>query len=310
MVVQKDMSGRAWAELLLLSAIWGGVFLAVRTALDEIGPFTAVAHRIVWAAPILVTVALAMGHRLPTGLRLWGAFLVMGALNNVIPFSLQAWGQTQIETGLVAIFNALTAVFGVLIAALFMADERLTARKAMGVGLGFAGVVIAMGWRAFLELDLRSLAQLAVIASTLSYALAGVWARRHLGHLAPQMAAAGMLCASSLLILPIAWGVEGPISLSLEPDTWAAIAYYAVAATAGAYLLYYRVLAMAGAGNLMLCTLLMTPIAILLGVIVLGEALPLRALAGFGVLALGLLVIDGRLFRRSNKALATGAAPR
>ncbi len=296
-MIQKTISPRAWAELLLLSLIWGASFLSIKVALSEIGPLTAVAHRTGWAMLILWAVIAIRRFAVPTDLRVWGAFVIMGLLNNVIPFSLMAWGQLHIETGLTSILNASTAVFGVIAAAVFFADERLTARKAIGVSLGFIGVSTAIGLAAFKDFDIRSLGQLAVIGGTISYALAGVWARKMLGHLKPQVAAAGMLTGASLMTIPAAWLVEGPITLTLHPQTWVAIAYYAVVATAVAYMLYYRVLAMAGSGNLMLCTLMVAPVAIVLGAIILGEALPLRAYVGFTILALGLLVLDGRLFK-------------
>lgn len=295
--LQKTISPRAWAELMMLSLIWGASFLSIRIALNEIGPLTAVAHRTGWAMLILWAYVLVRRFDLPTDIRVWGAFLVMGLMNNVIPFSLMAWGQLHIETGLTSILNASTAIFGVIAAAIFFADEMLTPRKAIGVTVGFIGVSTAIGLAAFKDFDVRSLGQLAVIGGTISYALAGVWARKTLGHLRPQVAAAGMLTGASLMTIPAAWIVEGPISLSLKPQTWAAIAYYAIVATAIAYMLYYRVLAMAGSGNLMLCTLMVAPVAIVLGAVTLGEALPLRAYTGFVILALGLLILDGRLVK-------------
>lgn len=295
--LQKTISPRAWAELMMLSLIWGASFLSIRIALNEIGPLTAVAHRTGWAMLILWAYVLVRRFDLPTDMRVWGAFLVMGLMNNVIPFSLMAWGQLHIETGLTSILNASTAIFGVIAAAIFFADEMLTPRKAIGVTVGFIGVSTAIGLAAFKDFDVRSLGQLAVIGGTISYALAGVWARKTLGHLRPQVAAAGMLTGASIMTIPAAWIIEGPISLSLQPQTWAAIAYYAIVATAIAYMLYYRVLAMAGSGNLMLCTLMVAPVAIALGAVTLGEALPLRAYTGFVILALGLLILDGRLVK-------------
>jgi drug/metabolite transporter (DMT)-like permease len=301
--VQKTISSRAWAELLLLSFIWGGSFLSIRIALNEIGPLSSVAHRTGWAMLILWAYVLLRRLPLPADPRIWGAFVVMGFLNNVIPFSLMAWGQLHISTGLTSILNAATAIFGVIAAALFFADERLTARKALGVTLGFFGVATAIGLSAFKDFDLRSLGQLAVIGGTISYALAGVWARKMLSGLSPQVAAAGMLTGASLVTLPAAWLIEGPLTLDLAPQTWVAIGYYAIVATAIAYMLYYRVLAMAGSGNLMLCTLLVAPVAIVLGAVFLGEALPLRAYAGFTLLACGLIILDGRIFKpRQNRA--------
>jgi len=223
---------------------------------------------------------------------------VMGLLNNVVPFSLMAWAQLHIETGLTAILNATTAIFGVIFAAIFFVDEKLSWRKAIGVSFGFAGVATAIGLSYLASFDLRSIAQLAVIAGTMSYALAGVWARKTLGGLRPQVAAAGMVTGASLVAIPMAWVVEGPISLDLRPSTWAAIAYYAIVATAVAYLLYYKVLALAGSGNLMLVTLTVAPVAIVLGAVTLGEALPLNAYIGFGLLAVGLLILNGRFGSR------------
>ncbi|WP_416236635.1 DMT family transporter [Yoonia sp. 72] len=296
-LTQKAMSGRAWAEILILSLIWGASFLSVHVALEEIGPLTSVAHRTFWAMLILWGYVAIRRLPLPRSPAVWLAFLVMGLLNNVIPFSLMAWGQLHIETGLTAIMNASTAIFGAITAAVFLADERLTLRKAVGVGLGFLGVATAIGLQALTQFDLRSLGQLAVLGGAISYAFAGVWARKHLSGLTPQVAAAGMLTGSSLIALPLAWSIEGPINLALQPQTWAAIGYYAVMATALAYLLYYRVLAMAGSGNLMLVTLLVAPVAIILGAVVLGEALPLRAYAGFALLATGLVIHDGRVVK-------------
>ncbi|KHQ54205.1 MULTISPECIES: DMT family transporter [Mameliella] len=296
-MTQTSLSPRAWAELILLGLIWGGSFLAIRTALDEIGPLTSVLFRTGIAALVLWPVILWRGIALPRGWRTWRGLLVMGVLNNVIPFTLMAWGQLHIPSGLTSILNATTAIFGVLVAAAVFADERLTTRKALGVTLGFAGVVTAIGPAALLSLDLTSTAQLAVIAGTFSYACAGAWARVHLRGLAPLAAAAGMLTSSTLVMAPLTLMTEGLPSLALSSATWIGILYYALIATALAYLLYYRVLAMAGAGNLMLVTLLIPPTAIALGALVRAEDLHPGAYAGLALLALGLCVLDGRLFR-------------
>jgi len=295
MTDQKTLSAQSWAELGLLGLIWGASFLSVRVALDEIGVLTSVLHRVGWAMLVLWAVVAVLRLPVPRDPRIWGAFLVMGALNNVIPFGLMAWGQLYIETGLTSIFNAATAIFGVLVAALVFADERLTPPRILGTMLGFLGVSVAIGLSALTDFDIRSTAQLAVIAGTISYACAGAWARTWLSGLHPVVAAAGMLSGSTLLMIPLTLAVEGVPSLDLMPRTWLAIGYYTLIATAGAYLLYYRVLARAGSGNLMLVTLLVPPVAITLGALVFDEALAPRAFAGFGLLAVGLLVLNGTI---------------
>lgn len=297
MIEQKTISTRAWVALFALGTIWGLSFVSVRVALDEIGPLTSVAHRTFWAMLVLWAVVWGMRLAIPRDTRTWVAFLVMGVLNNVIPFSLMAWGQLHIETGLTSILNATTAIFGVLVAAIVFSDERLSLRKAIGVLIGFLGVATAIGLENLYNFDIRSLAQLAVLAGTISYACAGAWARTNLSHLPPQVAAAGMLTGSTLITLPLAYTLEGPISLALQPDTMLAIGYYAIVATAGAYLLYYKILGMAGSGNLMLVTLLVAPVTIVAGAIILNESLSLNAYAGFVLLAIGLILLDGRALR-------------
>ncbi|WGH78335.1 DMT family transporter [Jannaschia ovalis] len=296
-MTSRDMTLRAWAEMGLLALIWGASFLSIRVALDELPFVTLVAWRVAPAALVLWALVLIRGLSLPRTPRVWAALLVMGLLNNVIPFSLMAWGQQFIETGLTAILNAGTAIFGVAAAAIFLADERLTPRRTIGVALGFLGVATAIGLRELLALDLRSLAQLAVVGGTVSYALAGVWARKQLAGLAPQVQAAGMLTGSTLVMVPAALLIDGP-ALPALPATWAAIGYVSIVATALAYLLYFRVLAMAGSGNLMLVTLLVAPVAILLGAGLRGETLAPSVYAGFALLALGLAVLDGRILHR------------
>lgn len=306
MTNQMSLSPKAWSALLLLALIWGASFLSIRVALDEIGPLTVVAHRTLWAMLVLWAVVWIMRLPVPRDAATWGAFLIMGLLNNAIPFGLMAWGQLYVETGLTSILNAATAVFGVIVAAIFFADERLSLRKTIGVSLGFLGVATAIGLENFRNFDLRSLAQLAILAGTVSYALAGVWGRKTLAGLSPQVAAAGMLTGSTAITLPLALLFEGPMRFDLAPVTLLAIGYYAVIATAGAYLLYYYVLARAGSGNLLLVTLLIAPVAILLGALVRDETLNPNAYLGFAILAVGLIVLDGRLWRHLRK---TQAAP-
>lgn len=294
MAPQKTLSPRALTLLLTLALLWGASFLSIRLALDEIGPLWAVAHRTFWAALILWGWVLWRRIPLPRG-RDWVGFAGMGLLNNVIPFGLMAWGQLHIESGLTSILNAATALFGVLVAAAVFTDERLTPARLVGVLTGLCGVALAIGPGALASFDLRSLAQLAVLAGTVSYACASAWGRVWLSGLRPELAAAGMLTCASLIALPAAWITEGPPDPTLTPTTLVAIAYYAGAGTALAYLLYYRVLALAGAGNLMLVTLLIPPVAITLGALVLGEALPPRAFAGFALIAFGLGLLTGRI---------------
>ncbi|MEO1329406.1 MAG: DMT family transporter [Pseudomonadota bacterium] len=293
-------SARGWGLILLLGAIWGGSFSLVEIGLRELPPFTLVAHRVFWAALTLWALLAAAGVLdLAPGapLRragLWARWAAMGLLNNAIPFSLIVWGQTEIESGLAAIFNATTALLGVMTAALFLADERLSARKALGALIGVLGVALIVGRDALGGLDPRSLGQFAILGAALSYACASVWGRARLGGVSAPLNALGMLSTSALMMVPLAAAVDGPPNLDLSLETWAAVVALSSIATAGAYLLYFAILRETGAANTMLVTLIVPPIAILLGWLFLGERLGFEAFVGFAVIAFGLGVIDGR----------------
>lgn len=297
MAPQKILSPMAWALLLTLALIWGGIFPAGKTMLHEVGPVTIVAYRTLGGALLMWAVVLLRGVVIPGSARIWIGFSVMGLINNVLPFSLIFWGQQHIEAGLASILNSATAIFGVLTAAIFFADERLTARKLIGVVLGFAGVATAMGLEHLQEFNIRSLAQLALIGATICYALASVWGRKMLHDVPPTLSAAGMLTFSALISVPGAWILEGAPRFDLSALTFGLLAYTAFLGTGVAFLLYYRVLALAGAGNLLLVTLMVSPVAILLSTVFLGERLAPNAYAGFALLALGLAILDGRILR-------------
>jgi drug/metabolite transporter (DMT)-like permease len=292
---QTVISPRAWALMGLLALIWGGSFLSNKVALAEVGVLTTVSFRVGGAALALWAYVVLRGLPVPKGGAWLKTCLIMGLLNNVVPFSLILWGQTHIPSGLAGILNAATTVFGVGLAALAFPDERLTLRKAVGVALGVAGVVAAVGPAVLMHFDITSLGQLAVLGAALSYAVSGIYGRRALVGIRPEVGAAGMLTASACVMVPVALVFEGMPGLDYAPATWAALAYLALMASAFAYILFYSILQSAGAGNLSLVTLLIAPVAVVLGAVVYQEALPVTAYLGLALLALGMLVIDGKV---------------
>lgn len=287
--------------LLALATVWGGSFFFAEIALREVPPLTIALHRVFWAVPVLFLVVLWMGIKIPRSINAWLCYLVMGALNNAIPFSLIFWGQVTIDSGLASILNGTTAVFGALVAGLLLVDEPLTGRKIIGALFGLLGVAVIMGIEALTNFDLRSLAQIAVMGAALSYAFAGVWGKRFLSCYPPIMNAFGMLVGGTLLMIPVAVFSEGIPVLTLSTEVWASLMAIALLSTALAYLLYFKILVRVGSANLMLVTLLIPPIAVGLSVTFLGEKLGYEALAGFGIIAVGLAITDGRLLDRINQ---------
>ena len=284
--------------LFVLATVWGGSFFFAEIALTEVPPLTIALHRVVWAVPVLALVVWWQGIAVPYSMQAWLCYLVMGALNNAIPFSLIFWGQTSIGSGLASILNGTTAVFGAVVAGLLLKDEPLTARKIAGALFGVLGVAVIMGLDALTDFSVQNLGQLAIIGAALSYAFASVWGKRFLSGYPPVMNAFGMLAGSTVLLLPGVLLVEGIPVMTLSSGVWASLFALAILSTALAYLLYFRILVRAGSANLMLVTLVIPPVAVALSVIFLDEKLGSEALVGFGIIALGLAITDGRLLDR------------
>ena len=288
------MGTTEWLLLVTLSVLWGGSFFFNAVALDDLAPLTVVFGRVSIAALVLWLVIIVSGQRLRIGLGLWLAFIAMGILNNVIPFSLIVWGQTRIGSGLASILNATTPLFTVMFAHWLTRDERMTATKLAGVACGLVGVVVMIGPSALEPFGLDLLAQLAVVGAAIAYAFAGIFGRRFKGT-PPLLTATGQLSASALIMLPMVIMVDKPTTLAVpDVETWAAVLGLAVLSTALAYVIYFRILARAGATNLLLVTFLIPVSALLLATTILGEALDARQLVGMALIGLGLAAIDGR----------------
>jgi len=299
-VKQQSLSLSAWITLSLLAIIWGGSFLAYSLILREVPIFTMVANRVLWASLILWVIIFALRIPLPK-LKQCGPLFVMGILNNVIPFSMIAWGQTHIESGLASILNGTTAIFTFVLAAVLFNDERLSRKKGLGVAIAFIGVCIVIGLEAMRNFNIRSLAQLSLIIACISYASAAVWARANIKGIHPIMAATGMLSSASIIMVPLALFIDGSPNYNFSSTTLGAMAFLSFPATAIAYLLYYQGLRQAGSANLSLVTLLVPPMAVIWGALVLSERLHSSAYIGFVLIALGMVIIDGRLLKREKR---------
>jgi drug/metabolite transporter (DMT)-like permease len=284
-----------WGMLIVLSVIWGASFFFIEIALRDFHPFTVVFFRVATAAAVLVCVMYLFGQRLPDSPTGWWPYLVLGALNNAIPFSLIVWGQTRIDSGSAAIFNATTPIFAGVVAHIFTADEKLRLNKLIGMIVGFGGVYLMLSPELKGGVSWRGFGQVAVLGAALMYALGGVFAKRFAG-VKPLTIATGMLVSASLLMLPLALAVDWPWPARPSVTSIGAVAALAVLGTAFAYVVFFRILSTAGAVNVLLVTFLVPIGAIILGVVILKETIRWEELAGMGIIFLGLIAIDGRVF--------------
>jgi drug/metabolite transporter (DMT)-like permease len=296
------MAAMDWLLLIFLSILWGGSFFFAKIAVAEIPPMTLVLIRVGGAALVLWAILLVRGLGRPgkewPGKEWIRPFLLMGLINNVIPFWLIFWGQQTLSSGVASVLYATTPVFSVLLA--WGAGEgRPGPLRLLGVLLGVAGVAAMVGPGIVSGFDLgQSGPMLLLLLGACSYAVAGRFGRRF-GRLPPLVVAAGQVSGSSVILLPVAAWLDRPWTLPLPGMvTLLSLAGLVCLSTALAYCVYFRLLARVGATNTLLVTLLVPVSATLLGAFVLQEAVGLPQVAGMAAIGLGLLLIDGRIFRR------------
>ncbi len=298
--MNKVMGLKEWGLIGFLALIWGASFFFVKIAVATMTPLTVVACRVGMAAILLMAFVMITGRKLPGNIRTWGALFALGALNNVIPFSLITWGQTHIDSSLAAILNATTPVFSVILAHFLTKDEPLTKNRLAGVLLGWTGVAVLMGIDSLHGIGMKTVGQAAVLGAALLYSLAAIFGRRF-RDLDPVVVATGMLTGSSFIMIPLAFIIEQPLNLHPTSVTFAAIFGLAAVSTSLAYIIYFYVLSKAGATNILLVTFLIPVSAIFLGMMVLGETPKWNAFAGMALIFTGLIFIDGRLLSRKKK---------
>ena len=302
-MIRSQMNDRDWLVLLILALIWGGAFFFIGVAVRHVPPLTYVWLRLTIGAAGLWTYLIVRSERIALPKQVWGSILLLALLNNALPFTLFGWSQTHIASGLASILNATTPIWGVVVAHFLTHDERMTPRKVAGVLLGFGGVAVMIGPSLLSNLGTGGLAELACVAAALSYALAAVWARRfkRLG-ISPFSVTTGQLTAGAIMMLPMSMFIDKPWTHAFPPvSAIAAITALALLCTALGYVLYFRLIDHAGATNALLVTLLVPPVAILLGGLFLGETLAPQDFAGLGLIALGLAAIDGRVLKSLSR---------
>jgi drug/metabolite transporter (DMT)-like permease len=296
-------------RLLLLSFIWGWSFLLIKVAGEGMTPVTVAWLRLALGALALVVIARVRGLRLPSGRARWRTLAIAAVLGNAVPFTLLAWSTQHISTGLTAVLNASTPLFTAVAAATYL-HERLRALQAFGLLLGFVGVGVAAG---FGTADLTGsswLGALAAVGAGACYGAAFAFMRRNLIDIPPLAAATGQLLVGAAIMAPLGIGTSMADGFDPTPTRVLAVVLLGVFGTGIAYILNYRLLAEIGATKTSLTTYIVPVVAVVLGVVVLDESFSLRILAGGVLIALGIALVNERIFgpRRRVPAAAPTAA--
>ena len=278
------------AELLGLAAIWGASFLFMRMGAGEFGPVALAALRVTGAALFLLPL-LHWRAQMGDLRRHWRPIFIVGITNSALPFLCFSYAALTITAGLSSIFNAATPLFGAAIAWLWL-KEGLTRRRALGLVIGFSGVLWLVWDKASFQPGGSGWAVVACIAAALFYGFSANYAKKHLGGVAPLAVAAGsQLSATVCLLLPaLVWWP------SAMPSTtaWLAAALLALVCTGVAYVMYFRLIAHVGPANAIAVTFLIPVFAVLWGWLLLHETVTPAMWAGCAVVLSGtaLAVLD------------------
>ncbi len=294
-----SMTGGNWTLLGMLSLIWGSGFLFSKIAVEDIGPPTMVLIRVSLGSLLLYAIIRLRGIPLPRGWTLWRPLFVLGLLNTTLPFTLNAWGLTRIDSGLAGILTATVPIFTVMIAHFATRDEHVTGAKATGIAVGIVGVVVILGT------DLGSLAtgsgpgKLAILLSSLLYGISAVYARS-LKDIPPMILTLGQLCTAAIWLLPVVLIADRPwrTAATWSLDAVLAILLLTVFGTVLAYLMFYRILTTAGATNASLVAYVIPVVAVALGALFLDERLHMYQVLGMILIIGAMALIDGRLVKR------------
>ncbi|WP_208976291.1 DMT family transporter [Polycladidibacter stylochi] len=300
----KQMTLLSWALLLTLGTLWGGAFFTAKIAVMEIPALPLVFLRVFFAAIALWLYAAIAGIALRLTIKDIPIFLLLGLINNVVPFTLLFWSQQYIPSGLAAVLNAFTPIFTMLLAQLATSDERLTAAKLVAALFGIAGVAILMGQDAFSKSNGMLLPQILCLTAALSYAFAFMLAKR-MQQYSTYTLATGQLSASTLILSPslfVGWAPGQSMFLfelaNISLTVWIAVAVLAIVCTAACFLIYFKLVRDAGSTNTSLVTLIIPLSAIVLGYVFLGEQLQQNHWIGGAFIFFALLLISGKLPRK------------
>ena len=301
------MRARDFGWLLLLGIIWGAAFLFINVVVDDVPPLTVVAGRMLLAAAALLVVLAATGRGMPAR-SLWPLLVVLGVINNVLPFALITWSEQHIASSLAATLNATMPLFTFAIA-VALAVERPSVDRALGLVVGFAGAIVLLN-PSFGDLTSSSaLAEFAVIAASACYALATVLARDRLHEGDPLAFAAGQLTAGAVIATPLALAVDGTPHLHVGAGaalSWAALG---IVCTAVAYVIFFRLVQRISATQVALVSYIIPIVGTLLGWAALGEHVGWTLIAGLVLILAGLAIVNGTSRTLLDRALHRDASP-
>jgi drug/metabolite transporter (DMT)-like permease len=288
-----------WLIFLALGFMWGSSYLFIKIAVDTVPTFTLIALRLLIGAAFLWVAFRLSGLSLPRERHLYGHFVVMATLNVALPFTLITWAEQSVDSALASVLNSTVPLFVLMIAPLFLPDEPIRVNGVVGLAVGFAGVVLIVSPGLLGSGGADPIGALALLASSVTYAVGNVYNRRFVRGLKPLIPAMFQVTFALVITALLAVILERPWE-SVRPDAaaWFSLIWLGIFGSGLAYLLYFRLLGRWGATRTSLVAYVLPVVGIVLGSAVLQEPVGLELLGGTALIISGVALVNGRWGRR------------
>jgi drug/metabolite transporter (DMT)-like permease len=302
------MKSKDWAAFIALGCIWGSSFLWIKIAVQETNPITLVAFRMFFGLCGLAGIVLFTKPKWPRDKKTWIMLTILGIFNNALPYALISWGEQYIDSAVAAILNSTTPLFTMIVANIFLRDDRMTVSRVVGLLVGFTGIIVLVSRNMISGVHLNILGQGAVLLAAFSYGCAAVFARRITQGISPILQSLIPLLGADLIMWVGALGIsynqsEANMATSIKtvferifpnlPLTWVALLWLGILGTGVAYLLFFSLLHSVGPTRTTLVTYVFPLVGVILGVIFLGETFDWHLFVGGG-LVVGSIVVANR----------------
>ena len=298
-----------WLVFLALGIAWGSSYLFIKIGVETLSPFTLVAGRTAIGAVVLAGVMVLTRQHLPRSGGTWAHMFMVALLGIAIPFSLITWGEQSIDSALAAILNGTVPLLAIVLAAIVLVDEPLTVNRILGLVVGFIGVIAITSPNFGSGMGGSLPGELALMGASVSYAAAGVYARRFVRDLGPLPSAFMEVGLACVVIVVLAFVFENPLATRVEPSTILAVGWLGLVGSGLAFLAFFFLLGRWGAGRTSTVAYVLPVVGILLGVIVRNEALSVPVLVGTALIIGGVAVANSRFGHQRVFGRAAGSAP-
>jgi len=258
------------ALYVLLCVVWGSTWLFIKVGYGGLGPFNVAAIRFFMAGAVFVALVPLLGARWPHGRREWFVVAWVGLVLFALDYGLIYWAEQVLESGLTAILFATLPLITIFFAHAYLPGDRLTVRKLAGTVLAFGGVVALFGDHVRIDPS-ETLPMLAVVASAVCAAGAGVVTKRHARQLHPAALNAPAMLVGAVALTGASLAAGDGFALPRDGATWWAVTYLALAGSVLTFLVYFTLLKTWSVTSLSFISVFTPAVALVLGFVFLGE---------------------------------------